>query len=245
VQLDPEKYPDLFGAYYFSALWTDDGDAVHEDDEVYVGFSPMTLVFLSGDIPADLAAWGLVEGWNAVELSDPPVLGSVDAIPMPQSLVPNEALTVGGSYLGTDPVEDMGLVVLPSVAFDGSSVERLLVDTHMSDPWTISFEGAPPEDHLVESNGLLFAMEVVLGHQDLDGSGTFTAGDVAVYTSCKDGAAAIPFWIDPPTLFDAAWYFTWTGWNIGWSLTQDTDEGPVPLDEAAYETLVIDGSCSL
>ena len=141
------------------------------------------------------------------------------------------------------------LVAIPGVLFEGETVDTLLYDEELGATWSVTFDGAPPLDHMDELDGVgLGAFEVMLAYADNNSSGTFDDGDAPVSTACLDGKGALVVWIPEVSSLDAAWTFGVYGLSTGWSILLNNDgEGGAPtvLDEADYGSLVVDEDCTL
>jgi hypothetical protein len=251
TEIDPEQFPGLTAAYYISAVHLDkDGDAEIDSDEQVVGVGTHFAVYLE-NVPADLVAFGLADGWNAlafVEGQDFPDIGDVDALDLPLSLYPVDSISVGGTYGGSHDLHQTRFATLAGPMFEGGAVDELLIDEAGAETWSWSISEAPPEDHFMDVDGQYAALELPMAYLDNDQSGGFTGGDSPTSVACYDGLPAL-LWYSPGTsdvLY--AWYATSFGLNFGWQaiLIDDSGEGgPAQLDETQRQSLAFDESCQL
>jgi hypothetical protein len=102
---------------------------------------------------------------------------------------------------------------VPSV--DGAT--SVLFDQALTNPWSLGFSDAPPDDHLERDGGLATAVEIALSYLDLDGSGDLTDGDAPAEAVCLDDRAVAMLYVEPPTELYAAWVLTLQGLGAGWS----------------------------
>jgi hypothetical protein len=237
-----EGVPGGFYAWMLPALHEDgDGDTLHGDDEAYAGAGPGWVLWLEGAVDA-LAPYGLFEGWNAVKLSPTGELEdlySTDEIPVATGLEVVESVTIGGS---AKVAEGTRLVLYPGA----ETASEPLVDEELGEEWSISLEGAPPEDHLYLAEGidLLVAVESPLAYTDADGSGDASVGDSAVSYACSGGDPVFLYYTGEITVLEAAAYFSLSGFHPGWMAFAVNEVESVELsDEPERMGLAIDGSC--
>jgi hypothetical protein len=250
-EIDPGQFPDLMAAYYIAAVHLDtDADTEIDLEEQVVGVGSHFVVYLE-NVPADLQAFGLDEGWNAlafVEGQDFPDIGDVEGVDLPLSLFPQDSVSIGGTYGGSYDLDSTRFAAVAGPMLEGGSVSELLVDEAGAESWSWSVEGAPPEDHFMDVDGSYAAIELPMAYLDNDESGSFTGGDTPTSVACKDGLPAV-LWYSPGTsdvLY--AWYASSFGLNFGWQalLIDDSEEGgPVFLDESDRQSLAFDESCQL
>lgn len=245
-EVDPTNAPGMMLAGYVPGLHLDaDGDGLQSGDEVYVGAGLTWPVFLSGTIPADYADMGLVDGWNALELvpdSQEPVMHDITAIPLAASLAERTSITLGGSYVGDDGAS---LAILPSVMFEGGSVETYVYDGALDDPWSVTLDGAPEADHFAALQGVgLGALEVPIAYTDSDGSGGHTSPDPLAFPACSDGVVAGLVYLPGVTDLMTGWSLTLQGVGSGWVGLTLEDSGGMLLSDAQLQDLALDGSCT-
>jgi hypothetical protein len=256
-----EAAPGFDVAMYVPVLFEDlDGDAERDPGEVIVGLGRTWPTWAAGAIPQDMAAAGVVEGWNAIEM-DLENAGAFEvrdvmAIPLAASLWPVVSLQLGGSYIGDLPAAAQRLAVVPAPALEGNPVNSLLYDQAFSDPWALTISGEPPLDHQSydPQSGLSMAWEVPLTYADADGSGGISEGDQPLYLVCTDDHTVVIYWIGAATTFEHAWTFEY-GWSsfgghpgyFAAALDPDAgdDDPPIYIDPADLLALEISGACSL
>lgn len=222
VVVDPSNAPGLSAAFYVPGLFEDaDGDGAPGADEPWTGVGLVWPVYLSGPLPTDMLMQGFSEGWNALRFTsgsaEPEILDPL-AIPISQNQLPTETLTLGGAWTGAVGPEGYGLFAAPYPLFFGEAVDAFLADGPASAGWSMTFSGAPPEDHLaiLDFLGVEGGLEVPLAYADADGSGSFTAGDAPVFAACLDGAPVGALWLPPPTDLSLALTLSMQGLAPGW-----------------------------
>jgi hypothetical protein len=246
VELDPDGLPGLYVAFYFPAAWDDmNGDSVKASGETYVGAGRVFPTYFEGEMPMALLLAGILPGWNALEFvdgQDLPTVYPIDAVPLPLSLRPTPAYTLSGGVAEGIELDGRGLTVVPSV--DGAT--SVLFDQALTNPWSLGFSDAPPDDHLERDGGLATAVEIALSYLDLDGSGDLTDGDAPAEAVCLDDRAVAMLYVEPPTELYAAWVLTLQGLGAGWSpLAIGADGSIATITEAELVDVQVSGDCSL
>ncbi len=246
-EVDPANAPGLMFAGYIPGLHLDsDGDGVESAPEPYVGVGLAWPVYVSGVIPSGYTDLGVVAGWNAIEFvpdSAVPVIHDIHAIPLHAGLAERTSITVGGSY-GGDP--GASVVFVPSTTFQGGTVEAFVYDSEVSDPWSVTLDGAPPPDHFSELDGVgMAALEVPIAYVDQDGSGGFTDRDAPLYPACSGGVPAGLLYLPGVTDLLTAWSLSVQGVGTGWVGLTLGDSGGAVLTDDELQDLAMDGSCTL
>ena len=246
LELDPDGLPGLYIALYFAAAWDDDnGDTVKGGGETYVGAGRVFPTYFEGEMPMALLLAGILPGWNALEFvdgQDLPTVYPIDAVPLPLSLRPTEGYALTGGVAEGIDITGRGLTTVPSV--DGAS--SALNDQALTDPWRLSFSGAPPDDHFEQDGGLNLAVEIPLSYLDLDGSGDLTDGDAAAEAVCLDDRAVAMLYVEPPTDLYAAYVLTLQGLGAGWSALAVSADGTIStVSEAELADVQVSAECSL
>lgn len=246
VELDPDGLPGLYAAFYFAAAWEDlNGDVLKGSSETYLGAGRVFPTYFEGELPMELLLAGILPGWNALEFVDGQDLPSVypiDAVPLPLSLRPTTAYALTGGVAEGIELDGRGLTVVPSA--DGAA--SALSDQALTNPWRLSFSGAPPEDHMERDGGLGTAVEIPLTYLDLDASGTLTEGDAAAEAVCLDDRVVAMLYVEPPTELDAAYVLTLQGLGTGWAPLAVSADGSISaLAETDLADVQVSGDCSL
>lgn len=242
----------FLGALFQPAFFLDDdGDLAHGDGEVFVGVPPYWVAWLQG-VPTEFLELGFQEGWNGVQFApDSEDADWLDpqALVLDANLAAVESVTLGGTYGGSEDIAGLGLLALSYVALDGPPPEAWLYDAALSDPWSITFSGDPPADHLVASDDsdALWSAQFPVAYGDTDGSGTLNGSEGGLYLACLGDGVATAVWSSPPTELLPALYMAGTGGRAGWSavVQQPDGAGPLPLTESESAALVIGEGCSL
>ncbi|MCB9796439.1 MAG: hypothetical protein H6741_27395 [Alphaproteobacteria bacterium] len=250
--LDAANFPGLDVAVYVPTLHLDgDGQGDIDGDEAIVGAGRYWVWFLEGDIPQQLLLLGFRHGWNAIELDfeggGVPSVGEIDAIPLPANLWPNQELTFGGTYSAETDIETQRLVVVPSTLFNGDLPTSLLYDEDLTETWSVTLSGEPPQDHR-ETGEFSGAYEVALTYVDNDASGGFSEGDAPIYVPCLEDQAVAAVWVDAPTDVFVAAYTSVVGASVGWSalaIASDGSGDSTTLTAEQATQLDISGGCSL
>ena len=244
-EVDPTNAPGLKLAGYIPALHVDsDGDGVISGAETYAGVGLAWPVYVTGELPTEYADLGLVDGWNALEFSDAPTPAVYDitSIPLDAGLAERTSITFGGAWTGAGDE----LVVLPSVAFDGGSVSAYLYDDALTDPWSVTLDGAPDADHFEPLDGVGdAALEVPIAYTDGDHSGDFTANDTPVAAACWNSLPVGLIYLPGVSDLITAWSLAAQGVGTGWVGITLGDTGGTTLSDADLGTLALDDSCSL
>ncbi|MCK6523699.1 hypothetical protein L6R49_19995 [Myxococcota bacterium] len=246
AELDPDGLPGLYAAFYFAAAWDDtNGDATKGGSETYLGAGRVFPTYFEGDMPMELLLAGVVPGWNALEFvdgQDLPKVYPIEAIPLPLGLRPTPSYTLTGGVAEGIELTGRGLTVVPSV--DGATTA--LHDQALTDPWSLTFSGAPPADHFDRDAGLGTAVEIPLSYLDLDGSGGLTEGDAAAEAVCVDDRTVAMLYVTPPTELYTAWVLTLQGLGTGWSGLSVTADGAVStLNEDELGRVEVSGACAI
>jgi len=254
-----EVEPGLTIAMYVPSLFADtDSDSAHDEGERYVGISTWWPVWIDGEPPTEYADLGLVAGWNALELdfeSDGEfTVGDPMAIPLPASLWPNEEITIGGSYAGTQPTDTQRLTLISGVAMEGGDLSDLLYDDALADPWSITVKGDAPESHVIEQDefGLTMAWEYPFTYLDNDGSLSPTDGDLPLNFACMGSEYVLLYWMQPATTVEQAFMYAYGwepyGWTPGWFAAsvdpRASEPMPVALDDSDLTTLELSAACN-
>jgi hypothetical protein len=269
VGIDPGEVPaehliedeELTLALYLPALFDDaNANGTHDEGEVMLGLSRHWPLWIEGDPPTEYADLGLVAGWNAIELEvdeENDFAGDFTvrdplAIPLADSLRSVEEMTLGGTYAGTQPMADQRLTLAPhAVVFTGDDVVHAepLYDEPLSDPWTITVSGEPPQSHQFDVDGLMRAVDYPVTYVDADGSGGPSAGEALVNMACVGTGFVSVSWDAPPTTVAMAanyeYLFSRIGVLPGWSASV-TDTDPVEtrgLEAAELTGLELTSAC--
>jgi hypothetical protein len=203
----------------------------------------------------DIAQFNVNEGWNALEMTfteEVPRSADLSSIPLSQNLMATDSVTIGGSY--DTSLGDRRIAVIASATLE-TDIE-VMVDSVVSDPWSLTFDGAPPEHHFIDFDSTSsIAPAVAVAYQDLNGSGTFDLeemfADTFALTLCydgNDGMAPQPISIvysKEPTDFQTAMYSGLYGMGSGWSILVSNDDGPVRITGEALNNMVINSDCIL
>lgn len=239
----------LYARYAIPYAYLDaDGSGTHDEDEPIGAVGRVWAFYLTGAIPVEVAALGLVDGWNALWIEEGdrlPDLYPVDAIPLPTNLVPTLTATlsgtVGGQFSG-----DAQLALIPSVAFDGLPFGSLLYNQGLEAEWATSVNGSPPIQHITDlfGSGLTGAVEVPVAWEDTDADGFPSGGEAVIGPACAGADVAALFWIEPPTNPVLAFGMVTDGFPLGWVPVRANAAGFEVLSEAEATSLVVGGGCS-
>ena len=245
-EIDPGTAPGFTISGYIPGLHVDgDGDGLLSGDETYAGVGLVWPVFLGGEVPAEYLELGMVAGWNALELvpdSEEPIVHDITAIPLDALLVERDSITFGGSLAGADTP----LFLAPAALFEGGTVTAYVYDDVVSDPWSVTLDSRPAEDHFSELEGVgLVALEVPLTYSDTDHSGSYTEGDAPTTAACFDGAAVGLLYLSGVTDLSAGWSLTLQGLGAGWVGLSLDDGGGGVVSDADLQSLALDTSCTL
>ncbi|MBM4390275.1 MAG: hypothetical protein FJ090_04065 [Deltaproteobacteria bacterium] len=248
---DPEDFyqelaPGLFLAAFLGALHEDDGDNRWEGDEGFTAVSPEFAIFLDGAIPPELLNAGLHNGWNAVLFEGESFsIGDPEAMPLPIALT--ETLTLAGTVDDTIEHDDR-VVALPATIFAGRPVSSLMADVALpgDGTWSVTLDGAPPDDHFVDidGDGVDEAVEFPVGYVDGDQSGGFNAdADTVVSLACVDGRPIGGWWLAPPRDVVQLLSIQSAGYSLGWlPVLLAEDDGVIVGDEEA-QSAVLSTAC--
>ena len=244
-EVDPTNAPGMKIAAYVPALHADlDGDVMHSAGETYTGVGLAWPVYVSGPVPEDLAAFGIVEGWNGMEFKSdgsPPAMNDITALPLSTNLTERTSITIGGSYAASTGSDAERVALIPGAL--PSSPDTVLYDGVLGDPWTISVDGAPPADHFTEMDGVgNAALELPLAYSDVDGSVSLTDGDAPIAYACWDSLPVGLLYV--PGITDLVTAVSWTqyGLGAGW-MAVPFDDSVLPLTGDDLLSLSIDASC--
>ena len=227
----------LHVAWYLPVLHQDlDGDAAWSAGEDFVGVGRSLPAWVEGEIPEELAAQGVVEGWNAFVLGEDDLPAAVEdplTVPLPANLVPVGTVTLGGTLASVAP-EGLHLVAQP---LGGLDVAAALFDLPLTDPWEIAVEGEPPADHVLALESWRYAHEQLLAELP-EGSG----GEEPWYAlACVDDLQASLEWLVPLDLVTALGLLR-DGFTAGWNAVGEPSDGglPVALDEVQRRSITVD-----
>jgi hypothetical protein len=237
----------LYGRYAIPyAFADDDGDGEHDADEAIGAVGRVWPLYLSGSIPIEYAALGLVEGWNALYVteSEAPDLYDIEAIPLPTNLAPVLQAELAGT-VAFDVGADAQLALLPNVAFDGLPFGSLLYNQGLGAEWAIVVDGPPPDLHVTDLFGTGFdgALEVPVAWTDTDGDALPSGDEALLGPACLGAFTAALLWVAPPTDPLVAFYFASEGTPVGWSRVRTTGEDAFAAlsDEEATSLVMGDG----
>jgi hypothetical protein len=197
-----------------------------------------TLAFyIAGEPPAEFAAIGFVEGWNAVYRvgEAAPEVTSLSAMPMSRNLVLTDELTIGGSWTAPPASDDL------LCAVSDLDEDTLVAEGPAADPWSLTVVGEPPEACLIDLGGLRVCLADVRAAADLDGSGDCTVGDEAYGVAhTEEGVEVALVYAAEPDDLDAAYTLPGQlGARVGWVVSPNTDAAEDALDEAEANRLVL------
>jgi hypothetical protein len=213
-----------------------------------IGTGAEWLMFVRGQVPANLEAMGITEGWNAVVVDwggywwPPDQVLSLSNVNVPVNLKPNPSITLSGTV---DPSVDPAarLAVLPGRLIQGDPVAALLHDGPLSDPWSVQLSGFPPEDHFVfVFQDARFTYELPVTYLDANASQTFDATEGPVDFTCYQGQVAMPVYIHISIPDVAMWYASMGSNPAGWRVDL---QGGTTLPADQYDDLVLGGGCAL
>ncbi len=219
-----DGYPNTSAAFYAPVLFGDDGNLTLDDGEVVAGASTVYLAYIEGELPSELAIYGIVLGWNALDLTTgtAPDPHPLNAVPVPANLLPAPA-TMSGAGDGLSRV-----ALVPGQFFDGEALPAELVfDESWDADFSASFVDAPGADHLTDfDDGLRAALEVPTLYLDSDVSGGFSAADTVVGTLCVSSGRGIgALWLPDVTTADVAVYWAQNRFRAGWNTIVVVDDG--------------------
>ncbi len=247
--VDPEDFyqelaPGLYLAAFVGALHEDDGDNRWEGGEGFTAVSREFAIFFDGALPPDLLQAGLHSGWNAMIFAGEDfTVGDPEAMALPIALT--ETLTLGGTTDETINHDDR-VVALPATIFAGLPVTSLMADVTLpgDGTWSVTLDGAPPEDHFVDidGDGMEEAVEFPAGYVDGDHTGAFSDEDTVVALGCVEGAPIGGWWLAPPDDIVQLISIQSAGYSLGWLAVLLSDEGGIVSDEIA-QTAVLSTSC--
>ena len=248
VEVEPLMAPGLFMATYLPALHTDNGNAIHDNDEFYVGVGDIWPTYVQGTIPDDVADAGLHEGWNALLLNEGYIEIGVQTyeIPMAVNLAADNTITIGGDYSGETDPEDLNLALEPMTNTTDSKWDSLIYDGHLTDSWEINIEGAPPEDHLVdwEDQPFKVAAEAPVAYSDEDASGSMNGPDQVVNIACYKNEPVTLYYAAGTTDLETAYEFTAYDIRFGWMAAASSAENGDRLNETEASQLTMSDDCS-
>jgi hypothetical protein len=246
------EFPDTQLVMFTPMLWDDaNGDLVHDAGEVYRASSATVVAFLAGTLSPELSALGLALGWNAFELrqtGEPPVVMPATAMQLPLNLDPRESFTFGGDVGGE--ADGWQLTVYPATTFSGAEAPPLH-DAALTDPWSVSLTGRPPESHIQpfeETGAFRGALEIPVAWLDADDIVGLSEGDLSMQPCYLDetGPRQVQItWVEPISDPGFALTFGFMGYNAGWLglVADDRGEG-APMDEAIAASLSFSSDCT-
>jgi hypothetical protein len=226
------------------------GDDAFTEGETITGFSMNWLVYSTLDVPE----FNITQGWGAIEMTfteEPPTSVDLENVPLDANLTVVDSVTIGGSF--DTALGDKRIAFVPIEANDASQVVAV-VDEVATNPWTVTFSGAPPESHYNDGEDeFQMAMEIPLVYEDVNGNGAFEIEDMmdesSVSTVCYDGMGGmtpqsiVAVYSSPPTDFRAAMYLRMYNLGCGWSIMINTDSDPIFLSSQDHNNMVIDSTC--
>jgi hypothetical protein len=244
-EVDATNAPGMKIAAYVPALHVDsDRDGTYTAGETYVGVGLAWPVYVSGPVPSELAAFGIVEGWNGMEFTSdgsPPILHDLAALPIATNLAEHTSITVGGSYAASTGSDSERVALIPGALPEAPG--SAIYDEVLSNPWTITLDGAPPADHFSELDGIgNAALEMPLAYTDVDASAGLSEGDTPIAYACWETIPVGLLYV--PGVTDLVKAVSWTqyGLGAGWMA--------VPFDGSAMQltgdellSLEFDTSC--
>lgn len=247
--LDPSAWPDLEAAWFFPTLHVDqDGDGNHDAGDVYTGAGLAWPVFLRGELPPELEAYGLHLGWNVLGMGgEGAVVVDPSAIPLPQALRTDEVAYVAGAYTGSVPIGEARLATISTAAARSGDFSDLYLDSPMTDPWVAVGAAAPPASHLedISGDGLLGALEFVLGWRDGDGDGAFDpTADPVIGGACQGDLYAVLVWLEAPRTLDQCLTLAFAGIHAGWNTFGSRNDALEPLPPEDLENFEISETCA-
>ena len=230
------------------------GDDEYNEGEAIAGFSMTWLVYSTMDVPE----FNITSGWGALEMTfteEPPTPGDITNMPLTANLQVAETLTIGGTY--DSSLGNRRIAIAASATFE--TTLETMADIDASDPWTLTLEGVPPDNHFMDDEGsdaTPMALGTGLVYEDLNDSGALEVEDFynsasAIYSICHDSMgnmAAQPVSIvysREPTDFTTAMYYGMYGLGVGWSVLISESDVPMVITGAELNNLIIDANCSL
>ena len=256
TEVDAFAFPGLLGAMFVPALGSDSS---------YLGVGTQWPVYLDGEIPKELVSFGAVTGWNififdfSEEQKAGLVLGDIGAILLEENLAPVEEITLGGTYDGSFDVDDLRVTVLPAALVEsGKSDWETMADEAMSDNWSITLSGEPPDNHMLADprTGSPIAIELPSTYVDNNLNESFDPANDAVDAYSCTAASEMVTVLYAELVSDLGYVLDWVldggmdfGWNVvRWEGTSGGEPSPggTPLamtsDDAA--NLIIGGDCA-
>lgn len=218
------------------AFVDDDENGVHTPEEQYVAAGTQGAFLVVGEPGPDLAAKGLVTGWNAVavdlatgELSlHAPGL---DSLTLAAQLIPVDRFVLEASW--SESPAGLRVALVPETVLDGIETGPIPFDQPVSGSVQVPIDGPPPDSHLqdygadgTQYRDWRYAVEHLIVYEDTDGSNTFGTTDTIVARACVDGVAApLQHSTEPDRAFEALFL---AGAQIlpAWSMWLDLSTGP-------------------
>ena len=230
------------------------GDDEYTEGEAITGFSMTWLVYSTMDVPE----FNVTSGWGAIEMTfteAPPTPGDITNMPLTANLQAAESLTFGGTY--DSSLGNRRIAIGASATFE--TTFETMADIDASDPWTLTLEGVPPDNHFLADDGsdtTPMALGTGFVYEDLNGSGAFEVEDLynstsGIYSICYDtmgNMAPQPVSIvysREPTDFTTAMYYGMYGLGVGWSVLISESDVPMVITGAELNNLIIDANCVL
>jgi hypothetical protein len=230
------------------------GDDAYNEGEAIAGFSMTWLVYSTMDVPE----LNITSGWGALEMTfteEPPTPGDIANIPLTANLQAAESLTIGGTY--DSSLGNRRIAIAASATYE--TTLETMADIDASDPWTLTLEGEPPDNHFMDDDGsgtAPMALGTGLVYEDLNDSGDFEVEDLynstsGIYSICYDSMGNMApqpvsiVYSREPTDFTTAMYSGMYGLSVGWSVLISESDVPMVITGAELNNMVIDANCVL
>ena len=254
VMLD-EDVPEMTGALYMPALHVDDdGNAEHDDGEMYVAAGPTWVAYLQGVTP-EYEHIGFQNGWNSILVDlggsgGAPEVGSIHDIPVEASMWPREEITFGGDSDGSVTSEDLRYAVTSYAWFHSPSLDHSYDEAlPLADDgtWSVTLSGAPESDHFIEVDWYdePIGIELGIAYLDFDGTGDFGVRDTKIGYPCYNMQYVMMLYLPGFTTLEYAIMMQMQGMSAGWLPMAGIDAAePTFLDETMYQDLMLSSGCS-